>query len=49
MYEETLNQSTNEGLSFVDLLKSKGIIPGIKVSMSAFLLEEEYSHDYLIT
>lgn len=31
LYEETLYQSTDEGTQFVDLLKSKGIIPGIKV------------------
>lgn len=30
-YEETLYQKTDEGTQFVDLLKSKGIIPGIKV------------------
>lgn len=31
LYEETLYQSTDEGTPFVDVLKSKGIIPGIKV------------------
>ena len=31
MYEETLFQSCDDGTSFVDLLKSKGIVPGIKV------------------
>jgi fructose-bisphosphate aldolase class I len=34
-YEETLYQSTDEGTQFVDLLKSKGIIPGIKVRVNA--------------
>ena len=31
MFEETLFQSCKDGTAFVDLLKSKGIIPGIKV------------------
>lgn len=31
LYEETLNQKTKEGTPFVDLLKSKGIVSGIKV------------------
>lgn len=31
-YEETLYQSTDDGIPFVEVLKSKGIIPGIKVS-----------------
>ena len=31
MYEETLYQNADDGTPFVDLLKSKGIIPGIKV------------------
>jgi fructose-bisphosphate aldolase, class I len=30
-YEETLYQATDAGVPFVDVLKSKGIIPGIKV------------------
>lgn len=30
-YEETLYQSSDDGTQFVDILKSKGIIPGIKV------------------
>jgi fructose-bisphosphate aldolase, class I len=30
-YEETLYQSTDDGTQFVDVLKAKGIIPGIKV------------------
>jgi len=32
-YEETLFQKCDDGTQFVDLLKSKGIIPGIKVDM----------------
>ncbi len=31
MFEETLDQATQDGTNFCDLLKSKGIIPGIKV------------------
>jgi len=31
LFEETLYQSAKDGTPFVDLLKSKGIIPGIKV------------------
>merc|ERR1712176_1403268 len=31
LFEETLYQSAKDGTKFVDLLKSKGIIPGIKV------------------
>jgi fructose-bisphosphate aldolase class I len=32
-YEETLDQSTDSGKLFVDVLREKGIIPGIKVDM----------------
>lgn len=31
LYEETLYQSAADGTPFVDILKSRGIIPGIKV------------------
>jgi fructose-bisphosphate aldolase, class I len=31
MFEETLDQQTKDGVNFVKLLQSKGIIPGIKV------------------
>ena len=31
MYEETLDQATADGKNFVELLQSKGIVPGIKV------------------
>lgn len=31
LYEETLYQKADDGTAFVDILKSKGIIPGIKV------------------
>ena len=31
LYEETLNHATKDGKNFVELLKEKGILPGIKV------------------
>eukprot|EP00889_Picochlorum_renovo_P004966 jgi/Picre1/31996/NNA_007344.t1 len=31
MFEETLYQSTHDGVQFVDVLKKQGIVPGIKV------------------
>jgi fructose-bisphosphate aldolase class I len=31
LFEETLYQKTKDGVAFVDLLKQKGILPGIKV------------------
>jgi len=31
LYEETLFQNTDDGTPFVDILKAKGILPGIKV------------------
>jgi len=36
LFDETLYQKTDEGVPFVDVLKSKGIIPGIKVRFSIF-------------
>lgn len=33
LYEETLYQSAENGTKFVDLLKTEGVIPGIKVDM----------------
>ncbi len=35
LFDETLRQQTNAGISFVDALKKAGIIPGIKVDMGA--------------
>lgn len=34
LFEETLTQSHENGTSFVDMLESKGVIPGIKVDKS---------------
>jgi fructose-bisphosphate aldolase, class I len=33
LYEETLYQKTEDGTPFVDILKKKGIVIGIKVDM----------------
>ncbi|MFA6024212.1 MAG: class I fructose-bisphosphate aldolase [Candidatus Gracilibacteria bacterium] len=35
LYDETLRQSTKDGRRFVDVLKEKGMIPGIKVDTGA--------------
>ena len=35
MFDETLRQKTDDGTSFVDVLKGKGVIPGIKVDTGA--------------
>jgi fructose-bisphosphate aldolase class I len=35
MFDETLRQSGVDGVSFVDVLADKGIVPGIKVDMGA--------------
>src|ERR1700749_3428857 len=31
LYDETIHQSTKDGILFIDILKKAGIIPGIKV------------------
>lgn len=31
LYEETLNQKASDGTLFAEVLKKKGVIPGIKV------------------
>ena len=35
LYDETIRQSTKDGKSFVDVIKEKGLIPGIKVDTGA--------------
>ena len=40
LFEETLYQKTDDGTPFVDILKSKGIIPGLKVFYSDCILVE---------
>ena len=34
LYEETLYQKADDGTAFVDVLKSKGILAGIKVRLN---------------
>jgi fructose-bisphosphate aldolase class I len=34
LYHETVHQTTKEGISFVDLLKKAGVIPGIKADIA---------------
>jgi len=38
LYEETLYQSTDDGVPFVELLKKKGVVPGIKVDKGVKIL-----------
>jgi len=38
MFEETLDQVTHDGVNFVKLLESKGIVPGIKVDKGLGLI-----------
>lgn len=38
MFEETLDQATQDGTNFVKLLESKGIVPGIKVDKGLVVL-----------
>src|SRR3989338_3596331 len=35
LFDETLRQKTKENISFIDVLKKQGIIPGIKVDKGA--------------
>jgi fructose-bisphosphate aldolase class I len=39
LYEETLYQKSDSGETFVDLLKKKGIIPGIKVDTGTVVID----------
>src|SRR4051812_23814146 len=39
MYDETFRQSTDEGKSFVSLLQSEGVLPGIKVDGGTYDME----------
>ena len=47
MYDETIHQATEEGTPFVEVLKKKGIITGIKVDKGVKVLrgtnEETYT------
>ena len=40
MYDETIRQSTDSGVSFGELLAAKGVMPGIKVDTGAKPLAE---------
>ena len=40
LFEETLFQPASDGTPFVDILKSKGIIPGIKVDKGVVSLPD---------
>ena len=44
-YEETLYQNADDGTPFVDVLKSKGIIPRIKVKS---IMEDSVDSDSLV-
>ena len=35
LYDETINQSTTEGVSFIEVMQNAGMIPGIKVDTGA--------------
>ena len=39
MFEETLDQATADGKNFVELLQSKGVLPGIKVDKGLVVLQ----------
>ena len=43
LYEETLYQKADDGTAFVDILKSKGIIPGIKVILEFCFFLSQFS------
>jgi len=38
MFEETLDQATQDGTNFVKLLESKGVVPGIKVDKGVTII-----------
>lgn len=38
MFEETLDHKTSDGVNFVELLKSKNVVPGIKVDKGAVII-----------
>ena len=38
LFEETLYQKSSDGTPFVDILKSKGVLPGIKVDKGVIVL-----------
>ncbi len=46
LFDETLRQSTKDGVSFAKLLTGKGILPGIKVDMGTELLPGSETEKY---
>ncbi len=38
LYEETLNQKTSQGITFPELLRKQGVVPGIKVDKGLVML-----------
>ena len=45
-HEETAKQANSDGISFVELVKSKGIIPGIKVDKGLGILNNPKNENY---
>lgn len=45
-HEETAKQATSDKVNFVELLKSKGIIPGIKVDKGLGVLNNSKNQNY---
>jgi len=46
MYDETIHQSSEDGVPFVELLKKKGIITGIKVDKGVKVLRGTNDESY---
>jgi fructose-bisphosphate aldolase class I len=46
LHEETAKQSTSNGVTFVEHLKSKGIVPGIKVDKGLAELNNHHKEKY---
>lgn len=47
LFEETLYQNADDGTSFVELMKSKGIIPGIKVRHNVQIFTAKTNFEYV--
>lgn len=45
-HEETAKQSNSDGTNFVELVKSKGIVPGIKVDKGLGILNNSLNENY---
>ncbi len=44
--EETAKQSSTDGISFIEHLKAKGIVPGIKVDKGLGVLNNPHGENY---